>query len=289
MAFNIRNLVSRLREIRPDNILDSQLLSALNNAVRQLCSRSGGAIETISTAPVLLNSTTHTVTPTLGDLVFVNRVWMPRLSSDGTDSDYIGTYDASTGNTVPANGSYVIEDDSASHFTKNGFYICSHAGNLLPDDVEWSSNIGDIMYSDGVNWQHIRKEEFEEIPIVSKTTVSQWGITQADHGEVRQCAIDNGVITFYPTVKYDTAILTEVSYIPTNVTGMIPLSVWTEDIILNGALSHILMLPGPGQDKKLAIEYGRRFLIGLNNAASATRLGETGVPMIKPPDFFGRG
>jgi len=291
MAVNLRGVVATLQMMRPDVSLPAKHVYCVSEAARRFCRRTWLAKETISTAQVLAGSLSVTVTPTLGALVGVDKVWMAQLPSSVLTSlpAYLGTYHGGTGAVTPINGAYVIENNSASHFQTNGFYICATAGSITPDDNEWPSHVGDIMYSDGNNWQHIRKEEFTELSIESKTTLAQYGLSQNSFGVPTCVTIDDGIISLYPPAKYDTAILIECAYSPTGeVLDSFNIPANAEDCILDGALAIAYSLPGVGQDKKLAYEHDRRFRTGMDDLAIQSRLGQQGMPFLVVDNFLGR-
>lgn len=288
MSYSVRSLLHRVRLFRSDYGTDGEALACIKDAAARFCRQTSGATELVNMV-LPKGTSTLTVSPPSGSFISVRSLSISKFTADTNDEqDYKGTFDPTDGVTVPANGSFIIETGSAPDFTTHGFYVASKAGAMSVDNIEWPFDIGDIVYSDGTEWQQLKADSFDYIPDASDPSTIAFGTKVNSAGVPRSYSVVGNTVKFYVKADCDMPVQIKAAYAPdASSLSDIPLQAETADCIVDGALSLYMSLPGSQQNINLAALYDRRFKTSMGAWQLRYALGESGNPQVTRPDFFG--
>ena len=292
MAMTLRGIFSRVRAFRSDIPLDASVMMCVSNALRRAARETRMMQETQTSVALLAGTTSYSPTATTGDLLFVEEARVPNIPT--ATQTYRGTFAPSTGVVTPAYGDRTVATGTAGTFADGDFLIASAAATTDIDSITDSWSVGDIIYSLNDEWYQIKSSSFVDLLITNPITLSAIGCKdQSNTGKLKYCSTEDGVITFYPPTQYDSAIQVKLSYVPTlefvdeDIDASIDLPMKAEDAVLYGALEHLYLLPGPEQDKTLAMNYGVKARKHMASLLSFSALGQSGMPFRMPPSFTG--
>lgn len=274
MAITIRDMLAEVMLYRPDIVETEHGMWALRKATEEIARRTMLLKTQSATTNYNAGTAASTFTPTSGKLVRIERLRAASLSVE--TPDYKGTWNATTD--TPA---LATPDSSNVGF----FYIVSTAGTYSSTDY----NVGDIVVQRGSAWERVAVEEFLEIGAVNKPTMEiTLRSAQASTGFPYGWAQDNNALVFYPKLQYDTAMIVNYSYVPADDFDDIDFPQDAEEVIINGALQKIMLLPGEGRNINLAMEFGKSFERGINNLKAISWFGMSGSPYYNAGNFAGR-
>lgn len=276
MAFTVRSLYAKVGTFRPDIVETNQAAVgyAIQEIVRQIARETGLMREILVPFNVSAFSASTTITPTSSNDLL--RIIDVKVFPTPINAHYVATWNAATNTpTIPA----------ASSANINYYYLTTTAGTTTVNGVsDW--RVGDILVSDGVQWIAYPLQQYKTVREKARPTQDYLYQRNQFSKQVPQgWSQEKGVLRFYPRTHADAPFLVELSYAPVGDLDTINLPAETEDAIVLGAKSAMLLLPGEHQDKQLAKAFDTKYQIALTSLRIIAEQGYGGSPIAESPCY----
>ena len=278
MTFSVRSLLPKVQVFRTD-LEKEKALYAIQETVRKICRTTEACNATVKVC-CTANSPMVDLTAVMANYGTVFRVMLVRI----LDVNMINVNTIVQATSMMGTFLYTILDPGTTNFVLNGAIDNNPGTSFLSNGPGTGTGTVTTLAGNTLLGSYMLMGEgnqtlVDEVPGYRNYPIGfPAGWTY----------MGNNTLQIYPTPDKVYNLEVSTSFIPEGEFDTIPLPLEAEEAIVSGALSNLLMQPGPGQNLQLAKDRERRHSEELNFLHANAMLGQSGRPRAVGPSFGGR-
>lgn len=180
-------------------------------------------------------------------------------------------------------------EPAQSSYTRNGYWIVSKAGSTdLGSEGTSHWELNDVVYNDGGSWRRYDDTKFVSMSQCSEVVVNDVDFVRGYEGVPGTWSQLNGYVYTYPRTLNQDVLKVNYSYsFSGNEQNVIEVPNEVEQIVVDGALGKLMLIPGVNANAGLATAYDMKFKKGIATMRAVGMFGYGGNPTYNVGGAFG--